>query len=150
MGLLGNNYQKEENMQAKEVNIGSAKLIPLKIANKMTKAVCKIIIETKKGIIYGTGFFLNYSNSKKYLMTCYHVINPSFENYKIQLEIHNKKIFKLKFHNRFTKYIKEPEDIAIIEIKESDEIYKEVEYLYCDKNYIDIGYSMYKLQMYFQ
>ena len=87
---------------------------------------------------------MNNSDSKKYLMTCYHVLNPSFENSKIEFEIHNKKIFQLKLHNRFTKYIEPPEDIAIIEIKESDEIYKEVEYLYCDKNYIGIGYSIYK------
>ncbi len=76
-----------------EVITGS-KPIPLKIANKVTKAVCKIIIETNGGINHGTGFFLNYSESKKFLMTCYHVINPSLENRKITLEIHNQKIFR--------------------------------------------------------
>ena len=38
-------------------------------------------------------FFLNYSDSKKFLMICHHVINPSLENDKIELEIHNKKKF---------------------------------------------------------
>ena len=40
------------------------------------KSICQITIETKKGKSYGTGFFLNYSNSLKYLITDYHVINP--------------------------------------------------------------------------
>ena len=143
MGSSGSKKEKDENNKKAEVIIG-AKPIPVKIANKVTKAICKIGIEINGGINHGTGFFLDYSDSKKYLITCYHVINPSLENNKIQLEIHNHKIFQLKFHNRFTKYIEPPEDISIIEIKESDEIYKEVEYLYCDKNYIGIGYSIYK------
>jgi len=69
--------------------------------------------------------FLNYSDSKK-------------------LEIYNHKKIKLKFQNRFTKFIDRPEDIAIIKIKESDEIYKEVEFLNCDLNYMNCGYNIYK------
>ena len=102
--------------------------IPVKIVGKVMKAVCKINIEAKGEISHGTGFFLNYSNSKKYLMTCYHVINPSLENDKIELQIHNQKKMQLKFHNRFTRYMDQPIDIAIIEIKEIDDIYNEVEY----------------------
>ena len=34
---------------------------------------------------------------------------------------------KLKFKNRFTKYLNKPKDIAIIEIKESDEIYEDID-----------------------
>ena len=52
------------------------KPIPVKIINKVMKSICKITIETKKGKSYGTGFFLNYSNSIKYLITNYHIINP--------------------------------------------------------------------------
>ena len=77
-------------------------------------------------------------------MTCYHVINPNLENNKIELEIYDKKVMQLKFKNRFTKYMERPEDIAIIEIKESDEIYKEVEFLNCDLNYMNCGYNIYK------
>ena len=36
---------------------------------------------------------------------------------------------QLKFHNRFTRYMDQPIDIAIIEIKERDDLYNEVEYL---------------------
>ena len=43
--------------------------IPIKIANKVMKAICKIIIRTKKLTNYGTGFFLNFSDSLKYLLT---------------------------------------------------------------------------------
>ena len=31
--------------------------VPLKIANKVMKSICKITIDSKKGIAYGTGFF---------------------------------------------------------------------------------------------
>ena len=55
-------------------------------------------------------------------MTNYHVINPNVENENIEIEIHNKKIMKLKFKGRYTKYIEKPKDMALIEIKESDEI----------------------------
>ena len=110
----------------------------------MTKAVCKIGIETNGGMAHGTGFFLNYSDSKKFLMTCYHVINPTLEKNKIELEIHNQKIIQLKFQDRYTKYMDKPEDIAIIEIKESDEIYTEVEFLNLDLNFKNRGYSIYK------
>ena len=132
---IKNELKNEPKIDGKnEVIIGS-KPIPLKIANKVNKAICKITIETNEGIAHGTGFFLNYSDSKKFLMTCYHVINPNLENNKIELEIYDKKVMQLKFKNRFTKYMDRPEDIAMIEIKESDEIYNEVEYLNYDKNF---------------
>ena len=104
------------------------KPLPLDIANEVMKAICKIAIGTNKGIIYGTGFFMNYSDSLKCLMTNYHVINPSVENENIEIQIHNKKIMKLKFKNRYTKYLKRPKDIALIEIKESDTIYKDIKF----------------------
>jgi len=36
---------------------------------------------------------------------------------------------KLKLDNRLTKYLEEEKDIAMIEIKESDEIYNDIEFL---------------------
>ena len=52
------------------------------------KSICKISIKPKYGKpTYGTGFFMNYSNSMKCLMTCYHVINPNLENKNIEIEI---------------------------------------------------------------
>ena len=83
MGACGSKEEKDEMKKElknklkngkNEVIIGH-KPIPVKIVNKVIKSICKITIETNQGIAHGTGFFLNYSNSKKYLMTCYHVIN---------------------------------------------------------------------------
>ena len=36
------------------------KPIPVKIVVKVLESICKITVETKKGKIYGTGFFMNY------------------------------------------------------------------------------------------
>ena len=81
------------------------KPVPLDIANEVMKAICKITIGINEEKSYGTGFFMNYSDSLKCLMTNYHVINSNVENENIEIEIHNKKIMKLKFKNRYTKYI---------------------------------------------
>ena len=89
MGAYGEKANKR-NEKEPEAYTGQ-KQIPLKIANKVLQSVCKITVNTKKGILYGTGFFMNYSNSLKYLMTNYHVINPSVENENIEIEIYNKK-----------------------------------------------------------
>ena len=51
---------------------------------------------------------------------------------------------KLKFDNRLTKYLEEEKDIAMIEIKESDEIYKDIEFLIYDLNCIKTRYPLYK------
>ena len=71
---------------------------------------------------------MNYSNTIKCLVTNYPIINSYFENEDIEIEIHNNKKMNLKFNNRFTKYKKYPKDLANIEIRESNEIYKEMEF----------------------
>ena len=72
MGACGSKEEKDEMKKElknklkngkNEVIIGS-KPIPLKIAYKVNKAVCKIRIEMNGGIAHGTGFFLNYLNSR--------------------------------------------------------------------------------------
>ena len=120
--------------------------ISLKIANKVLESICKITVKKNGGTSYGTGFFMNYSDSLKCLMTNYHVINPGVEKENIEIEIHNNKKMKLKFENRKTKYLKRPEDIAMIEIKESDEIYKYISFLDYDLNCTKSRYSKYKGQ----
>ena len=83
------------------------KPIPMKIAIKVLESICKITVNTKKGILYGTGFFMNCSDKLKCLMTNYHVINPSVENENIEIEIYNKKKMKLKFKkNNYLRYLK--------------------------------------------
>ena len=51
---------------------------------------------------------------------------------------------KLILNNRHIKYLEKPKDITIIEIKESDEIYCDIEFLDYDMNYILKGYLIYK------
>ena len=120
------------------------KPVPLNIANKTLKSICKIIIKTNKGYAYGTGFFMNISDSKKYLITNYHIINPNVINNNIIIEIHNNKKMKLNINNRDIQYFPEPKDITIIEMKNYDDIYNDIEFLYYDTNYIQTGYNIYK------
>ena len=98
-------YKKEKRNDEKNEVIKQHIAVPIKVAIQATKAVCKIRTKTNGAITYGTGFFVKYSDSKKFLMTCYNVINPTLEKNNIELEIHNNKIMKLQFNNRFTKYI---------------------------------------------
>ena len=53
------------------------KPIPMKVANQIMNSICKITIKKEGGIIYGTGFFMNISDSQQYLITNFHIINPS-------------------------------------------------------------------------
>ena len=123
------------------------KPIPMNIAIKVMKSICKITIKEKNGnISYGTGFFMNISNSLKYLVTNYHVINPTIINNNIELEIWNQEKMKLNLAepNRNIKYFENPKDITVIEINKEDNIYKDIEFLNYDNNYINFGYKIYK------
>ena len=46
-------------------------------------------------------------------------------------------------NNRYIKYFPEPKDIAIIKLKNDDEIYNDIEFLEYDLNY-KYGYETYK------
>ena len=127
-----------------EVHTGH-KPIPTGIISKVENSICKITFITKDNKLqHGTGFFLKVSDSLKYLITNYHVINPNNINANIELEINNKKKMKLETGNRIIKFFENPRDITIIEIKNYDDIYKYIEFLDYDKNYIDNGYNIYK------
>ena len=82
--------------------------VDIPTASKVSKCVCKIIINENEGTKAGTGFFLIYKEAK-YLITCYHIINSEDKNYKI--EIYNKKEFNLQLKNHFVLLLKEPLDI---------------------------------------
>lgn len=106
----------DEEDKKEEMNTGH-KPVPIKIVNKVMKSICKITIKKKSNDITGTGFFMNVSNSQKYLLTNYHVINPEIINEIIEIEIHNQQKMILNLENRDIKYIKRPKDITAIEIK---------------------------------
>ncbi len=126
-----------------ELDVGSCE-VSMKIANKVLNSICKIIITEKNNIKnYGTGFFMLAIDSGKYLITNYHIISQKILNEDIEIEINNNKKMKLLFNNRDIKYFPKPIDITLIEIKKSDEIYNDIQFLNYDKNYID-GYHIYK------
>ena len=129
-------------MIKEEFGIGH-RLVPLNIANKFSKSICKITFtnnEDQKS--YGTGFFMIYE-SLKCLISVYHVINENIKNKSIEIEMYNNnKKFNLKLKSRFIKFFKQPKDISIVEIKDSDGI-KDIVYLNYDQNYKE-GYSDYK------
>ena len=134
----------DKNEKKDEILIGNQKPVPMNIANKVMKSVCKIIIKgINKNNIYGTGFFMKISNSLKFLITNYHVICPNVINQNIELEIWNLKKMKLNISNRYIKYFEKPKDITIIQIKDTDSIYNDIEFLGYDSNYIN-GYNIYK------
>ena len=114
--------------------------VDVSTANKVSKCVCKIIINENKGAKAGTGFFLIYKEAK-YLITCYHIVNSEKKNYKI--EIYNKKEFNLELKNRLVLLLKEPFDISAIEINENDEFINYIDFLDYDLNYIN-GNDQYK------
>jgi V8-like Glu-specific endopeptidase len=130
--------------RTKEIDTGH-KPIPIDIINTVMKSICKISIKMKdQKIQNGTGFFMNISNTIKYLITNYHVINPDLinEDIEIEIEIWNHKKMKLSLNNYNIKYFEDPKDITVIEIKNSNEIYKDINFLDYDRNYIN-GYKIY-------
>ena len=86
---------------------------------------------------------MKVSDSLKVLITDCHVINSELNIKNIQIEIWNKKIMKLKLDGRYTQFIKNIKDITVIEIKDSDEIYKDIEFLDFDFHYLKDGYKIY-------
>ena len=49
------------------------KPIDIDILIVMRRSICKIIMNNKGIIHYGTGFFMKVSDSKRYLITNYHI-----------------------------------------------------------------------------
>jgi hypothetical protein len=124
----------------KEVNTGQM-IIPIKTINKVRKSICKIYYEINNIPNTGTGFFILLNNNLKFLITNYHVISKELLNIIINIEIYNNKKINIKLNNRYYKFY-DKMDITIIEIKESDNIIKDIDFLYYDLNY-KIGYEQY-------
>ena len=111
--------------------------IPIIIATKAMKSCCKIKMKGR----LSTGFFMKVSDSLKYLVTTYHLINERMINENVELELWNKKTMKLAFNGRIIKFF-DLKDITAIEIKEKDDIYNNIEFLDIDLNYKN-GYYQY-------
>ena len=123
--------------------------------NDASKSVCKIMLKDDKKT--GTGFFLDLSDiiGRKCLVTNHHIIskekvekkclviiqleNRSENNNEIKNEI---KIELNEEKKRYIKYFKEPIDITIIEILDSDNIITDIPFFNYDKKYTE-GYNQY-------
>jgi hypothetical protein len=107
------------------------------------KSVCKIfyekIVDGKRGIENGTGFFMKINKELKYLFTCNHILSKDIINESINIKTHNKKKIKFELKNRNIEVL-EILDITMIEIKENDEFIKDIDFLDYDSNYIK-GYD---------
>ena len=117
--------------------------IPLKFADKVKLSICKISYHYNNKTILGTGFFMKYFESLKLLITNYHVIFPALMNINIEIEIWNNKKLILNLKGRYIKFLEKPKDITAIEIKTTDDIYKDIQFLNYDLNYIHNGYNIY-------
>ena len=90
--------------------------IPMNIAIKVMKSICKIIINKKGVKNYETGFFMKISDNFKYLITDYNSLNPNLSSQKIEIEIWNGKKILLDINNLSIKYFEKPKDMTVIEI----------------------------------
>ena len=133
--------EDNENNKIKDEIFTGHKPVSIKMTNKVMKSICKIIIVDKK--VYGTGFFMKIA-PLQYLITNYHVINQDIKNYNIQVQIWNQKYFNLTLKDRFFQYFEKPKDITVIEIKDSDYLFEDIEFLGYDSNYMQNGYYIYK------
>ena len=129
--------------QRKPESLNDHRPIPMKLSMKAMKSTCKISYNYNNKPNFGTGFFMKFSDSLKLLITNYHAIFPELMNINIQIEIWNKKKMILNLKGRYIKFMKIPKDITAIEIKETDEIYKYIEFLNYDLNYNHKGYNIY-------
>ena len=129
----------EENLHFKDEVMDG--YIKMKYLDKVKKSICKINYDK----YHGSGFFMKVSDSLKCLFTNYHVLNPTVSHFEIKIEIWNENYMSLNMKNRSIKYFNKPIDITVIEIKETDSIYRDIEFLNYDSNYQQ-GYSIYNKQ----
>ena len=134
MGICGEDKIKQEEKKGQ-------KTIPFQIGDKLMKSICRIIIE-KEGII-ANGFFMKITDSLKYIITNYYNLSQ-YSNDNIEIEIWNKKKIKLNLNNHSIIYFEKPKDITVIETKDLDGLYYEIEFLDYDKSYKEKGYQIYK------
>ena len=106
------------------------------ILNQMNNCICKIKINQT----YGTGFFckIPYENeTMNVLMTNYHVLDENYynENNIFNLFINDDKDVKiLNLKNERKAYFNEEYDLAMIELKEEDDI----------NNYLELDDNLFK------
>ena len=150
INTINSNFNNNQNNKIKnerksniinEVDTGQM-MIPIDTIIKVRKSICKIFYEINNIPYKGTGFFIILNNYFKCIITNYHVISKDLINIIINIEIYNNKKIKIILNNNRYYKFDENIDISIIEIKESDDIIIDIEFLYYDLNY-KIGYEQY-------
>ena len=134
MGICGEDKLKKEEEKDKQN-------VPIQIADRLMKSICKIILEKDKKI--ETGFFMTVSDSLKYIITNYINLSQYAKN-NIIIEIWNTKKIKLNLNNHNIIYLEKPKDITAIKIEDSDKMPNEIYFIDNDNNYKDKGYIIYK------
>ena len=81
------NLQNSQNFIPEACYLGCNRSVPIKIINKASKSICKIIIKRNPHNILATGFFMKVSDNEKYLITNNHVISQNNINDDIEIEI---------------------------------------------------------------
>ena len=84
MGASGATKANKKQELIPEKSFTPKRPVPVSFIDEIKKSVCKIFIDEEPN---GTGFFMDI-NSRKYLITCYHVIENSSH---IKIEIWDKK-----------------------------------------------------------
>ena len=134
MGICGENKIKNESERDKNA-------VPIQIADKIIKSICKIFLNKDEKIT--TGFFMKVSDSLKYIITNYYNLSQ-YTNDNIIIEIWNTKKIKLSLKKHIIIYLEKPKDITVIKLEDSDEIPNEIHFLDFDTNFKEKGYSIYK------
>ena len=125
------------------------KPVHINIIQKALKSICNINIYNGNEIDNcRKGFFIRIF-SQKYLITFTRIdisknYDSSKQNGEIEVEIYTNARIKIEFNQRFIKYLEKPKGILIIEIKDSDFMHENIEFLDYDQKYINYGYSIYK------
>ena len=140
-----------KNVQVIQEEFGSDKSI--NIPESAQDKIYNSIVRIEMNNFFGTGFFikLNIQNKiLKCLITCFHVIKKNENEINESIDIfygkknnETKKVIKLDKSLRFVKYFNKPEDSAIIQIIDDDEI-PDDKFLLPDLNYKNLeGYKEY-------
>ena len=132
----------------KEIYAGNVYVQNSKI-DKVSKCVCKIILNINDQNFYGTGFFMKVSfsenNKCKFLVSNQHIISEDLLNKEIEIELHNKKTVTLKLDTSlYIEFFGGNFDVTVIQINDKiSRMLENVEFLDCDMDYIN-GYEQYK------
>jgi len=128
--IIKKNNQKREN--------GNKNIIPLDKIEEIKKSICKISYERYNKKYFRLGFFLESEEFPKCIITnTYDAVEQDLSNDKIKVEIFNKKNINIELNGQ-ERYIQVFGDakIILIELKDSDEIIKDIHFLECDKNFV--------------